>query len=280
MKAFVIGEDQIRKAAYAAFAVVILAFVSGYYLGSEKMLSVLPVKSNLPAVVVEKAEVTEVAPLIKSTEKTAKAELKKTQKSGAKKSEHKKADKKKKEKPQKTSKKSAETKKSQKNKVVKSEQVKKTTEVKKSKQPEKTAKKKETQKDNKNKVGVNKVDKSKPVTGNTEKKKSENGKQSPSAGLVNKQVQAVDENQGNMTSEGRVYSIQAGMFASEANARSFIEKLAEKKFDAYASDFVSTSGAIKYNVRVGRFEQRDQARVLLRDFQKTFSSPAYVVITE
>jgi len=277
MKAFVIGEDQIRKAAYAAFAVVILAFVSGYYLGSGKMLSALPVKSNLPAVVAEKVEATEVAPLIKSTEKTAKAELKKTQKSDAKKSEHKKVDKKKKEKPQKTSKKLAETKKSQNNKTVKSKQVKKTTEVKKSKQPEKIAKKKEIQKD---KAGVNKLNKSKPVTGSVEKKKTKNEKQSPSAGLVNKQVQAVNEGQGNMTSEGRVYSIQAGMFASEANARSFIEKLAEKKFDAYVSDFVSTSGAIKYNVRVGRFEQRDQARVLLRDFQKSFSSPAYVVITE
>ncbi|VAW73519.1 hypothetical protein MNBD_GAMMA10-2294 [hydrothermal vent metagenome] len=78
----------------------------------------------------------------------------------------------------------------------------------------------------------------------------------------------------------RSYSIQAGMFASKVNARSFIDKLAEKNFKAYVSNFVSTSGAVKYNVRVGRFEQRDQARVLLRKFQQSFSSPAYVVISD
>ena len=70
------------------------------------------------------------------------------------------------------------------------------------------------------------------------------------------------------------------MFASETNANSFIEKLSAKQFDAYVSSFVSSSGAIKYNVRVGKFEQRDQARVLLDDFQKAFSSPAYVVIAQ
>jgi len=75
----------------------------------------------------------------------------------------------------------------------------------------------------------------------------------------------------------RYYSIQAGMFASRVNASSFIDKLAEKGFKAYVSNFVSTSGAVKYNVRVGRFEKRDQARVLLREFQTHFSSPAYVV---
>ncbi len=70
------------------------------------------------------------------------------------------------------------------------------------------------------------------------------------------------------------------MFSSETNANSFIEKLAAKKFDAYLSSFVSSSGAVKYNVRVGRFAQRDQARVLLKDFQQSFSSPAYVVISQ
>jgi len=70
------------------------------------------------------------------------------------------------------------------------------------------------------------------------------------------------------------------MFSSETNANSFIEKLSVKKFDAYISSFVSSSGATKYNVRVGKFAQRDQARELLREFQKSFSSPAYVVISQ
>jgi len=275
MKAFVIGEDQIRKAAYAVLVIVILAFISGYYLGSAKILSAVPVNASLPSGVSEKAEPVEVVSQVKNTEKAAKTGLKKTQKTDIKKSQHKKTDAKKKEKSQKTPKKTAETQKAQKNKVIKNKQIKKTAEVKKPKQlkkPEKVVKKKEIKKD---KADKNIVDKSKSVTGKTEKEK-----QGMATALVNKNTQATDEGMGNVTSEGRVYSIQAGMFASEANARSFIEKLAEKKFEAYVSDFVSTSGAIKFNVRVGRFEQRDQARVLLRDFQKEFSSPAYVVITE
>ncbi len=75
------------------------------------------------------------------------------------------------------------------------------------------------------------------------------------------------------------YSIQAGMFSSKTNAHSFIKKLSEKQFNAYLSEFSSSSGAIKYNVRVGKFEQRDQARDRLKELQKDFSSPAYVVIT-
>ncbi len=78
----------------------------------------------------------------------------------------------------------------------------------------------------------------------------------------------------------RYYSIQAGMFASKTNAMSFIEKLAGKNFEAYMSDFVSSSGTVKYNVRVGRFENRDQARSQLREYQKSFTTPAYVVITQ
>lgn len=81
-------------------------------------------------------------------------------------------------------------------------------------------------------------------------------------------------------SDQRIYSIQVGMFASKSNAESFIEKLTEKDFDAYVSDFVSSSGTTKYNVRIGQFEQRDQARDLLKEFKKSFSSPAYVVIAQ
>jgi len=78
----------------------------------------------------------------------------------------------------------------------------------------------------------------------------------------------------------RLYSIQAGMFASRNNADSFIEKLAVENFEAYVSDFVSTSGAVKYNVRVGRFDERDKAREKLKEYQKFFSTPAYVVISQ
>jgi len=100
------------------------------------------------------------------------------------------------------------------------------------------------------------------------------------AGSTGAGIQAKAGKAASSQSPRRSYSIQAGMFASKVNARSFIDKLAEKNFKAYVSNFVSTSGTVKYNVRVGRFEQREQARVLLRKFQQSFSSPAYVVISD
>lgn len=82
------------------------------------------------------------------------------------------------------------------------------------------------------------------------------------------------------TSNQRLYSIQAGMFASKTNAQSFIEKLSEKDFAAYVAEFVSSDGAVKYNVRVGHFASREQARDRLKDYQQIFSTPAYVVIAQ
>lgn len=81
-------------------------------------------------------------------------------------------------------------------------------------------------------------------------------------------------------SNQRVYSIQAGMFASKTNAQSFIEKLTEKDFAAYVAEFVSSDGAVKYNVRVGHFPSREQARERLKEYQQLFSTPAYVVIAQ
>lgn len=82
------------------------------------------------------------------------------------------------------------------------------------------------------------------------------------------------------TSNQRAYSIQAGMFASKTNAHSFIDKLSEKDFSAYVAEFVSSDGAVKYNVRVGHFPSREQARERLKDYQQLFSTPAYVVIAQ
>jgi len=84
------------------------------------------------------------------------------------------------------------------------------------------------------------------------------------AGSTGAGIQAKAGKAASSQSPRRSYSIQAGMFASKVNARSFIDKLAEKNFKAYVSNFVST----------------EQARVLLRKFQQSFSSPAYVVISD
>lgn len=86
--------------------------------------------------------------------------------------------------------------------------------------------------------------------------------------------------QSSPASNQRAYSIQAGMFASKTNAHSFIDKLSEKNFAAYIAEFVSSDGAVKYNVRVGHFPSREQARERLKDYQQLFSTPAYVVIAQ
>jgi|GEM_PF-6746789 len=86
--------------------------------------------------------------------------------------------------------------------------------------------------------------------------------------------------QSRAASNQRVYSIQAGMFASKTNAQSFIDKLSEKDFAAYVAEFVSSDGAVKYNVRVGHFSSREQARERLKQYQQLFASPAYVVIAQ
>lgn len=101
-----------------------------------------------------------------------------------------------------------------------------------------------------------------------------------SDGQVTSNIPAPVSNVTQVSTDKRVFSIQAGMFASKSNAESFIEKLEAKQFDAYVSDFESSTGTTKYNVRVGRFDDRDKARDLLKEFQKSFSSPAYVVIAQ
>jgi len=120
----------------------------------------------------------------------------------------------------------------------------------------------------------------KPDSKQSENRQSENAQSSESSSGQNNAENPPAKPVASIKSDQRIYSIQVGMFASKSNAESFIEKLTAKDFDAYVSDFVSSSGAIKYNVRIGQFEQRDQARDLLKEFKKSFSSPAYVVIAQ
>jgi len=129
------------------------------------------------------------------------------------------------------------------------------------------------------KIAREQLAKEKQAKAELEKKKQQASKPGETTSQANNTTGAateVDEAQ----STKRVFSIQAGMFASKSNAESFIEKLEAKQFKAYVSDFQSSSGATKYNVRVGRFDDREKARELLNEFQKSFSSPAYVVIAQ
>ena len=76
------------------------------------------------------------------------------------------------------------------------------------------------------------------------------------------------------------FSIQAGMFESRENALKFIEELKSNGFEAYLSDFVSSSGGVKYNVRFGSFDDRQQVEEKLALFKQKFTSPAYIVINK
>lgn len=249
MKAFVINEDQIIKAGMALTGVVIAFFLLGYYVGSKNLITDNGAQQENKAAVESTKPAEGVAA---KTDKSPKLEAQAV-------------------KPEK------------KNKAL----VKKKTET---KQPKKVLKKADVKKKEvKRKVAKaetkKRVEKAKVKPAVTQKKpaKKERVKTNETktaAVMAASSANASSIKEAAVITGERFYSIQAGMFASEANANSFIEKLSQKQFNAYVSDFVSTSGATKYNVRVGKFEQRDQARLLLKEFQKSFSSPAYVVITQ
>ncbi|MDH5484394.1 MAG: SPOR domain-containing protein [Gammaproteobacteria bacterium] len=82
------------------------------------------------------------------------------------------------------------------------------------------------------------------------------------------------------TDKSQRYSIQAGMFEGRDNALKFIDELKTSGFEAYLRDFVSSSGSVKYNVRVGDFDERQQVEETLVTFKQKFTSPAYIVINK
>lgn len=137
------------------------------------------------------------------------------------------------------------------------------------------------------KLAQKKIDQEKAAKEKAAKEKAAKAKQALALEKKKQQAAATDSSavpapssSQKTQSTKRSFSIQAGMFASKSNAESFIEKLEAKNFEAYVSDFESSNGTTKYNVRVGKFENREKARESLKEFQKSFSSPAYVVIAQ
>ena len=269
MKAFVVDEDQVKKLGFVFLGIIIVVFLLGFYLGGKNLFSAdKSGQSTQKNTVIEKKEQPAVSP-VENSKKTANEKLKLASKKVEKEKVNKKSQKQIEKKPEK--------------KVVK--KIEKKTPVKKVVENKKHVKKTEdavkvNKNKKKNEVVAAVIKKEEIITAKKEIVKKEIVVKDKKAMPGN--LQALTETSGSDdgSSGQRIYSIQAGMFASETNANSFIEKLSAKQFDAYVSSFVSSSGAIKYNVRVGKFEQRDQARVLLDEFQKTFSSPAYVVIAQ
>jgi len=254
MKAYVIDQSQLKQYIFIAVIALILSFAFGYIVGDgQNAVSQKAPKQTIEAV----APITPSSLAMKKddnvlTDKTEKKTVKKDLK------------KEKVEKKKEATKKPAEKKKVA---VKKAVTKKPATEKKKALVQKKTIEKekKSLPKQPKPKMAA--------VTAEPTEEKSANTSTSSKAESSDAVVQNKEQ-----VDNKRYYSIQAGMFASRNNAESFIKKLATEKFEAYVSDFVSTSGAVKYNVRVGRFEERNKAREKLKEYQKFFSTPAYVVI--
>ena len=266
MKAYVINQEQLRQYIVYLVVAVVLSFVAGFYMGGALQSSD---KGNKPG---------------ENLEAQAKIDKTQDEKTIAPSDEKQKPD-------------SLIPPKSSKVDTEKSS-VKSSTKT----ATNKTATKKSSKKEDNKKADTKKVVKKQDKPKTTVKKKTDSKKTEPPKKQViikdepentvsqqttakqdsSKQLEPkpVAEKSAETSSDKRMYSIQAGMFASKTNAQSFIEKLTAKNFEAYLTDFVSTSGAVKYNVRVGRFENRDKARELLREYQKSFSTPAYVVIAQ
>ncbi|VAW61494.1 hypothetical protein MNBD_GAMMA08-2129 [hydrothermal vent metagenome] len=282
MNAFVINEDQIKTAGFVLLAVIVVSFLSGYFLGVSVSTSVNNEMQQVKKGGVSNvSEAVAIKPVINNVVESKNKDSEKIDK------KNKSQNKKDKKIDKKEIKKKKEDKKvSAKNKTPKKPEAKKTAEKKKPKKVEKkktvtnqvVSNKKSQEKKAQNKKkdakqnAVSEKEKNKE-TKETKAKKSEVSAKDKTKKLTDPKSDIAQTNE-------RMYSIQAGMFTSETNANSFIEKLAAKEFNAYLSGFVSSSGATKYNVRVGKFKQRDQAREVLKDFQKAFSSPAYVVIAK
>ena len=289
MKAFVIYQEQVKQYSLLLIAALLIAFVSGYYTGKQSD-SVAQVKTPEPAEsqAMNKDVVKDISKQLLVDDSSGKDSKQGNNKAQASKTTEKKQAEKKAAEKKLAEKKQAEKKAAEKKAAQKKLAEKKAAEKKAAQK--KLAEKKAAEK----KLAEKKAAEKKLVEKKAAEKKAAANKESASQPLkqtasstetlVTQQAKAntmVDGAASKQQSQNkRIYSIQAGMFASKANAESFIGKLENRKFDAYVSEFQSTSGTIKYNVRVGRFDEREKARTLLKEFQKSFSSPAYVVITQ
>ena len=78
----------------------------------------------------------------------------------------------------------------------------------------------------------------------------------------------------------RHYAVQVGMFANRDNAQKLVYELVDDGYDAYMDEFTASDGALKYNVRFGRFADRASVQSRLADYKREYASPAYIIITK
>jgi len=277
MKAYVINQDQLKQYIVVSVIALIFSFSFGYILGgmeqeqAQAAADKAPEKNKMESdskSLTDKAEpVAAAQPAKKSTDKPE-ANKKSDTKKQTKKAEVKKEAAKKQAKAARPDSKKQVAKKA----PVKKPEAKKVAASKKVAESKKTVKPKEKPKA----VSSAKSKDKTPVVAKSTPKPDVESTKADLASTASRKTEQVND----LEKSKRLYSIQAGMFASKNNAESFIKKLAEENFVAYVTDFVSTSGAVKYNVRVGYFDEREKAREKLKEYQKFFSTPAYVVISQ
>lgn len=269
MKAFVIEEDQVKQYVFGIVGAIILAFVLGYLLGNGMLLSAFDSRS----VSGETPGIEEVQAPAENSESTDNAESQPQADGEAQEAENRAED-------QQTAEKAAAEKAAQ-EKAAQEKAAREKAAAEKKLAQQRAAEKAAAERAAAEKAAAEKREAERRAAELKAQQQAPAQPVTPAPGDSGETGAA--EPQADAVGEGgsqRYYSIQAGMFASKTNALSFIQKLASKNFEAYVIDFVSSSGAVKYNVRVGRFENREEARSLLREYQKSFTTPAYVVISQ
>ena len=269
MKPCVINQDQIKQYVFAAVAALVLAFLAGYLMGlyQHQLLDHSVNTSSTDAAEVQNPEENpDATPEVKSEQplaatastKPTAAQLKLEQEN--------------------LENEKLEQAKLEKEKQEKAKLAQQKLQQQKKEQAKKRAEQKRQQALKEKQLAAKRLAEKQKAEELAARKLAEQQQQQASSGIA--APGATTTNTAVTTDNQRFYAVQVGMFSSKGNAQNFVEKLSEKKFEAHVSDFVSSSGSTKYNVRIGRFQERDEARALLREFQNFFTTPAYVVIAQ
>ena len=75
----------------------------------------------------------------------------------------------------------------------------------------------------------------------------------------------------------KYYSIQVAMFRDRSNAEKLKEKMASQFYRVEIVERINIKGAIRYDVRYGRYKSRHQAEQALNQYKAKNNSGAYII---
>ena len=81
----------------------------------------------------------------------------------------------------------------------------------------------------------------------------------------------------NLETGATQFTVQAGVFDNRDNALKLVNELNAKGFDAYADEFISTAGELKFNVRFSRSSDRDYVQRRLTRYKQLYTTAAYII---